>query len=235
MYTKIYEPRYGDFKDFNTIKVGSLLDFVQDIAIKDSEAHGYSIHTLKELGLSWLLQGITVDLLQPLRTSSPIFVSTAVKKMRGVISERGCLVYQNDELVARTIANWFLFNTEKMQISRISPEMLSAYPEHNFNDPFFEFKKPTLLEIDVPEYAIRIGTKDIDTNLHLNNQKAADLLMDALPLDFHFNRMNLLFKKAAYHGEILQVYRKKTEHGFYVHLKNDSKGICVAGLFESFK
>ena len=235
MHTQTYEARYGYFKDFNTIKTGSLLDFIQDVAIKDSKQCGYGLHELKELGLAWLLQGISLQYLKPLSNQYPIDVFTAVKKMRGVISERGCLVYQNHELVAKTIANWFLFDTNKMKIAKISSEMLSAYEEYDFGDPFFQFQKPVIREVEKPMYHVIVGNKDIDTNMHLNNQKGADLLMDALPYDFTFNRMNILYKKAAYHGDVLYVCRMNLESGYYVHLETADKEVCVAGTFEQIK
>ena len=56
--------------------------------------------------------------------------------------------------------------------------------------------------------------------------------MDALPYDFSFNRMNILYKKAAYHGDVLYICRTDLENGYYVHLETADKEVCVAGTFE---
>jgi len=233
MFTHTYETRYGDYKDFDTIKTGAVLDFVQDISIKDSERSGFGIHALNEMNLAWLMQGINVEFKKPVKTLLPIEVSTAVKTLKGVTSERGCIIRQNGEIVAKTVANWFLFNMEKMRISKVLPEMQSAYEFYEFDDEFFIYKKLKTMEIDDYSYSIKVSNQDIDTNMHLNNQKGADLLMDALPFDYNFNYMNVLYKKQTYLGTKLYVCQEKIDTGYYVHLMTEEKEICLAGTFEN--
>ncbi len=232
MFTYKYETRYGDYKDFDTIKPSAVLDMVQDVSVKDSAACGYDMLKLRNMDMAWLLQGINVLFEKPVRTGCPVEVTTAVKKMKGATSERGCIIKQNGETIAKTVANWALINTEKMRVGRITPEMLDSYELYDFKDDFFEYKKVTVFDDVPPAYVIRVSNKEIDTNMHLNNQKGAELLMDALPFDFYFSDIKLLYKKPAYLGDELEVCLKKLEKGFYVHLQTKEKEICVAGTFE---
>ena len=233
MYTHIYETRYGDFKDFETLKYSSLLDTIQDVAIKDSEMKGYGIYALRDMHMAWLLLGIRVKFDMPLSTRYPLEVSTAVKKMKGATSERGCIIKQNGKTVARSIANWFLFDSEKERICKIPLEMSQSYEPYDFEDEFFTYIKPETHEADEVAYTITVGNKEIDTNKHLNNQKSAELLMDALPYDFEMDEMRVLYKTPAYLGDTLEVCRIKTDKGYYVHLQTTDKNICVAGEFVS--
>lgn len=233
MFTYTYETRYGDFKDFETVKTGTILDIVQDVSTKEADSCGYSIQRLREMNMAWLMQGINVYFEKPVRINTPIEVETAVQSLKGAVSERGCILRQNGEVVAKTIANWFTFNSEKMRVCRIPAELHECYVCHDFKDSFFSYKRPPVFEIENPEYSVRVSNKDIDTNKHLNNQKAADLLMDALPFDFNFNYLGILYKKATYLGDELEVCIKETEKGYYVHLQNKDKELCVAGVFEN--
>lgn len=233
MFSHTYETRYGDYKDFDEIKVGTLLDFVQDVSIRDSEHAGFGIHYLKELNLAWLMQGINLKINKPIKTIQPVEVATAVKSLNGATSERGCLIIQEGEVIAKTVANWFLFNSEKNKIARVLPEMQEAYDFADFKDDFFSYVKPPVLEIKEAVYSVRVSNKDIDTNMHLNNQKSADMLMDALPFDFSINDMKILYKKPAFLGDELQVCMQELEKGYYVHLQTEQKEICVIGTFET--
>ena len=179
------------------------------------------------------MQGIKVQFLKPIRTHLPLEVSTAVKSLRGVTSERGCILRQEGEVVAQTIANWFLLDTEKMRMSKVTQEMIDAYEFYDFEDPFFSYEKPSICQPDTTDHVIRVGNKDIDTNRHLNNQKGAEMLMDALPFDFALREMTLLYKKEAYLGDELEVCTQQLENGFYVHLQTREKEICVAGVFKT--
>jgi len=232
MFTHIYNTRYGDYKDYDTVKVGTVLDIVQDISTKEAESCGYGINKLREINIAWLMQGINVRFEKPVKISKPIEVSTAIKSLKGVISERGCLLKQDGEIVAKTIANWFTFDTKKMRACRVPKEMHDCYTCYDFKDSFFEYVRPAILEIEKPKYVVRVGNKDLDTNKHLNNQKAADLLMDALPYEFDFNNLGILYKKAAYLGDELEVCVKEIEKGYYVHLQTNESQVCVAGVFE---
>ena len=232
MFTLSYETRYGDYKNFDEIKPSSVLDMIQDISTKDSARCGYDMSRLKEMNLAWLLQGINVRFEKPVKTHIPVELSTAVKTLKGATSARGCYIRQNGEVVAKSIANWFLFDTEKQRIGRVTPDMISAYEFFAFDDEFFEYKKAPVFEMETPGYKIKVANKEIDTNRHLNNQKGAELLMDALPFDFEMGSMNLLYKKQAYLGDELEVCRKEIPGGYYVHMVNAEGEICVAGTFE---
>ncbi len=234
MFNYKYETRYGDYKDFDTIKAGSVLDIIQDISTKNSADCGYGIYELRDMGKAWLLKGTNLHFVKKVKTLVPIDVYTAVKPPKGATSERGCILKQNGEVVAKSVADWFLFDTAKLRPVRIPQEMLDSYQTSDFDgDGFFSYNKPDIEEDAEVKYEIRVSNKDIDTNKHLNNQKGAELLMDALPYDFEFNNISLLYKRPAYLGDVLDVCVKEIDTGYYVHLQTKEKEICVIGKFEN--
>ena len=233
MYKYSYEPRYSDYKDFDTIKISSLLEIIQEAAIRNSEESGFGVNTLRNMNRAWLLQGIDVRFEKNAVTDSPIEACTAVKSLKGVLSERGTVLMQNGKVIAKSIANWCLLDTERGRLARIPKEMTDAYVHCDFDaDSFFTYIRPELIE-DAPHmYTIRVFNKELDTNKHLNNQKGAELLMDALPYDFDIKNMKIHYPNPAYLGQELSVCVKETPNGYYVHLKNSEGLICVAGTFE---
>ena len=234
MFKHTYETRYGDYKDAETISVGCILDLVQDASTRHSRECGYDIYKLKEMNMAWLIAGFNAEFFGSAKPYSPIEVHTAVRTMKGVTSERGCIIEQDGKVIARTIANWFTFDAQKERICKIPPEMCNSYELHDFQDEFFNYKKADTHSDAKSIYEIKVYNKEIDTNGHLNNQKSALLLMDALPYDFEIKKMSVVYKKSVLLGEKLTVCTKELENGIYVHLMSDSGEICVAGVFESF-
>ncbi len=232
MHSYTYQTRYGDYKNFEEMKASALLDIIQDVSIQDSTRVGYSIHALKDINRAWLMQGINVRYEKPISTKAPLTVSTGVKSFRGSTSERCCIVEQEGEIVARTVANWFLIDVEKTRVIRIPPEILEAYEVGGFEEEFFSYQKPELPDAE-PLYTVKVSNKEIDTNSHLNNQRAAELMLDAIPFEFSFNDMKILYKKAAYLGDILEVCMDETEHGYFVKLQTTDGELCVAATFEN--
>ena len=231
MFKYTYETRYSDYKDYDTVKPGVILDMIQDVSIKDSASKGYGLCELNKMNLAWMIRGINVKFERPVKTMLPIEASTGVKSLKGISSERGCIIKQNGEVVAKSVASWFLFDTEKFKMTRVLPEMISAYEIYDFKDDFFSYSALKTMTIDEVKYTVRVGNKEIDTNRHMNNQRAADLLMDALPFDFCFNDINLVFKKQAMLGKELGICIAEKENGYYVHLQTSDNEVCVAGEF----
>ncbi len=232
LFEHTYETRYGDFKTAQEIKPAVILDMVQDIATKHSEKCGYGIFVMEERKQAWLLQGIKAHFEKPVETHTPVVIKTAVKSMKGTTSPRCCYIEQNGQVIAKTIANWFLMDVEKQKPARIPKEMGEAYDFDDFDEEFFQYRKLQTQDAD-PLYKVRIGNKEIDTNQHLNNQKSAELLMDALPFDYFFTDMEVFYKQSAYLGDELLLCRKETDSGYYVHLQTVEGEICVAGIFEN--
>ncbi len=231
MFEKRYEFRYSDYKNFDLVKPAAILDIVQDIAIKHSTDKNYGLLKMRNLKLAWLIQGISMHFEKPVSPDFNITAYTAIKNMRGATSERGCIIMQNGEVVAKTITNWFLFDCERLRPCRIPEDIANAYEIHDFKDDFFTYTKPELMEADKVS-SITVSNREIDTNNHLNNQKSAEILMDALPTDFIFSDMTVFYKRPAYLGDELELCLKEINNGFYVHLQTKEKEICVAGTFE---
>ncbi len=230
MFSYTYEMRYGDFKDFEEIKSSALLDLAQDVAIRHSDSCGWGLYKMREANMAWLMQGINLHIEKPLSPKKNITVHTAVRDMKGVVSDRGCIFLQDGEVCAKTVAAWFLFDGAKMRPIRIPASMSECYGSHDFGDSFFEFKKPSLFDAE-KIYETRVLKSQIDTNRHLNNQKSAELLIDALPDGFEFADASILYKKAAYLGDVLSVCRAEIEGGYFIKLENEEGGLLVAATF----
>jgi len=233
MYRCDYNIRYSDYKDFETVKTSTILEVIQEVAILNSASCGFGIDNLRKMNRAWLLQGINVQIENSISTHYPLRANTAVKSLKGVLSERGTIIEQNGRVVAKSIANWCLLDTERMRLTRIPREMTDSYEHYDFGDEFFSYVRPEIIE-DAPEiYKIRISNKELDTNKHLNNQKGAELLMDAIPFDFEIKDIKIFYPNPAYLGEELSVCVKEIQKGYYVHLKNTDGVMCVAGTFEN--
>jgi len=181
---------------------------------------------------AWLLKGMNIKIEGDVKTLTPIDVHTAVKPLKGATSERGCILMQDGKVKLKSIADWFLFDTVKKRPVRIPEDMAASYQVHDFDDDFFTYRKPQIIEDAPCIYTVRVSNRDIDTNCHLNNEKGAELLMDALPFEFRFNFVKTLFKRPCFLGDELEVCLKETEKGYYVHLQTKEKEICVIGTFE---
>lgn len=232
MFEFKYETRYGDYKDFDVIKTGAVLDIIQDVSIRDSESRGYGIHVLHEMGEAWLVQGINFRLVKPISTHYPVVAQTGVAKIGGVTSNRGCILRQNGEICAKSIANWFLMNTNEGKLARISKEMTERYELYDFGDEFFKYHKPTPPEFTGDGDTVEVAVRDIDTNRHLNNEKAVEIILDALPFDFSYNAIDIMYKRESHLGDNLTRRVVHESDGYWVELAGcDGESNVVAHIW----
>ena len=92
MFEFEHKLRYSDYKDFDTVKVSTALELIQEAAIQDSDQFSYSIDKLREMNLAWLLLGYNVHFEKPISTKYPITTFTAVKNMKAATSVRGAIL-----------------------------------------------------------------------------------------------------------------------------------------------
>ena len=78
MFKYNYEIRYSDYKDFDKVKTSSILEVIQEAAIRDSEANGHGIEKLRSMDRAWILQGINVRIEKPVSTHFPLTVSLCI-------------------------------------------------------------------------------------------------------------------------------------------------------------
>jgi acyl-ACP thioesterase len=232
LFAQNYTLRYGDYKDFESVKPSALLDVIQDVAIRNSEHCEYGLYKMRELNMAWLMQGINLHIDHLPHPARELTVKTAVREMKGALSDRGTIIEQDGQVCAKAVAAWFLFDGNRMRPVRIPEDMAAHYEKHNFDDDFFFYKKPSIYDASAL-YTVRVGGGHIDTNNHLNNQKSAEMLIDALPKDFAFSDMSILYKKAAYFGDILTVCRAEIENGYFLKLVNKDGELCVAATAEN--
>ena len=214
------------------MKPSAILDILQDISTKHSEEKGFGMIKLNEMGIAWLLKGWRINFIKPVSPYTALEVHTTVRNSKAVTSDRVYNIYQDGELKVKGVAVWFTFDVNEKKACKIPAEIANAYIDKDFTDDFGLYTNPRQCDCDNVVEKIYISPRDIDTNNHLNNQKSAEILMNALPTNFSFNNMTVLYKKAAYLGDRLTLEALKTENGYYTHLKSEDGEICVIGVFE---
>lgn len=159
-----------------------VLQLLQEAATIASDRCGFGLEVARSKGVSWVLAGWRLELLDRPRWNQPISVRTWPRTMEGFLSERDFLVYSGEKLVARATSSWLLVSTETGRIARITDEVRSYYqlcPDAVFDAPLPKNGVPT--EDARETFSLTVGRRDIDTNGHVNNINYLDYALEALP------------------------------------------------------
>ncbi len=231
MFEKNYELRYGDLKSFNTVKPSAILDIFQDMATKHSDSVGYGIKKLYDQNLAWLLKGWRVTFIKELDVYKPLQVKTGVKNVKAVMSDRVFKVMQDEEEKIIATSSWFTFDTNNLRPCKVPSYFTEVYDVGNVEGEYKDYVNPLPCENPEKYGEITVSKRDLDTNNHLNNQKSAEILIDALPDDFSIYEMTILYKKSAHLCDVLLIETEEIDSEYKVQLKNQDGDICVIGFF----
>lgn len=227
MIEREYTFRYSDIDKNGQIRLSSVMDILQDVAIYHSDTKGYTLEALYSLHIAWLLQGWRIRFLKPLDATKPILVKTGIMNIHKFSSARKSEIWQDGELKSIATADWFTVDTERMRVILVPEQIFKNYESVQEEDnelPFIKLRP----EKDVQMLSeTHVEKRDLDTNNHMNNVKSAEVAMELLPEDFEVNELQITYRKALLPDETIKMCRKITDNGIWVELKNGNEETCV--------
>ena len=227
MFEKDYTLRYGDLNRKGNIRLGAILDVLQDVAGRHSSSLGYSSEFLYSKSIAWLLQGWRVRVLSALNYETPVTIKTGIMNVKRFTSERKYEMWQNGELKVIATADWFTVDIDKLKPIIVPKEILENYESINeeSNDlPFIKLRPEVETEF-VKE--LKVEDRDLDQNQHVNNAKSAEILSDGLFDSSVLSEILITYRKAVMPENKMLIYRTKQDFGYYMELKNENNEPCV--------
>ncbi len=227
MFEMDYTLRYGDLNRNGNVRLGAILDILQDIAGRHSSSVGYSYDVLYEKSIAWLMQGWRVKTISALDYDYPVRVKTGIMNVKRFTSERKYEIWQNGELKLIATADWFTVDITKLKPILVPQEILVAYDtvtEESNDLPFIKLRP----EIDTEFIKeAKVEDRDLDQNQHVNNAKSAEILSDGLYDSSIPSEIRITYRKAVMPENKMLICYTKQDDGYYLELKNENNEPCV--------
>ena len=229
---KEYSIHYYEIDYKKRCLITSLLNYLQDLAILQSDRLGAGIDYLGEHKMAWVLYRWDVKINQypmyrekiRIRTNPCSFVKFYAYRTFEITGENG-------EIIASAGTVWLLVNTENKKPVKINEHMYQAYgvsTDENTPLEFEDLEEMSEAKIE-NEYEVRYS--DIDTNRHVNNVKYVDWAIETVPLntiqDHGLIRLKAIYKREATYGKLVKVYTQtspKNDRIICLHRIVDSEG-----------
>jgi acyl-CoA thioesterase FadM len=188
---RVYRVRFDEAGANGSLRSSGYLRFAQDLAWIHSESAGFGRDWYGERGLTWLVRGVELDILDDVEYGSELAVSTQVVGFRRVVARRKTEFHRRDSErpVAVAITDWVLLNSAGRPV-RPPSEILDVFT--GTSDEFTALR----VRLDEPppsakhvEFAVRLS--ETDPMAHVNNAAYVDYVdelyasasgRDALPL-----------------------------------------------------
>ena len=211
-------------------KAAALLGHLQEAATQASEQGGFTRQALLEkYNGFWMLTRVWFRLDRPLKWEEEVTIRTWHRGSHRATLYRDYDLYVNGERVGEGVSAWVLADLNTRKLIR-----LNQISEMTDTDGGALAKDKTLKKLHRPEGLAEkelrpMRYSDTDINGHVNNNRYADFICDALEMDRQpehafVSEMQIGYLAECRPGEVLSIQTAPAELGFYVYgLDKDGK------------
>jgi len=123
-----YRARFDECGPDALARASALLRWAQDVAWIHSERRGFGREWYAERDLAWVVRGMELRMLAPIRTGTTVEVETQVVGFRRVMARRRTEVRAPDGSLAALIVNdWVMTDVRRAAPARVPPEFPALF------------------------------------------------------------------------------------------------------------
>ncbi len=213
-----YTVRWHDTDTALTLRPSALLALMQETSNMQFAVTGNTLDRIREeQGVGFILSRIAFDVLASATTYDELRVETFTCEGHGFTFPRGFEVFCGEKLVARCHSLWALVRVADRSLVKVGDFPLTFGDEAQVTTEMpIRFQIPR--ELPIREVGKReIVYSDLDYNMHMNNTKYPDMLVDFLPdpQKVQVTGMSLAYYQEAHFGDTVTVLRADAGEGVY--------------------
>lgn len=226
-YQTTYRMRTNDFDCFDKLTPTSILDSFQDIAGTHAYLLGMGFEETLRKGYYWVVVREKITIIKTAKPGSTVKVSTwpeAKGRLEFVRNYR--MESEEGELLAYGSSVWVLISAETRKLSR--GEDMNYEGEIHQEKNYDKLNKLPKYEGLSEEYTHIVTFTDVDHNLHMNNSKYADVILDAcnFPKEVKIKELQIDFvSEARWQDKLVYKYKKENDC-YYIEAYNAEK-VCI--------
>ncbi len=236
MYTFNSRIRYSEVDKNAELTLESLIDYFQDCSTFHTEDGPANMEYLKENGLAWVLYSWQIEINRMPRLCEEVTIGTAPYKLKGPLGLRNFFMdTRSGERLSVANSVWSLVDINKGLPSKVTPEIVNAYPLDEKLDMEYEDRKIFIPKegkiFEAEEIVVR--EHHLDTNNHVNNGQYIRMALGRIPeSDIRICSMRAEYRKQAFLGDVLHpivIINEMLDNNIYTVSLNDDKGevVCV--------
>ncbi len=239
MYSFNSRIRYSEVDKNAELTIESLIDYFQDCSTFQTQDGTASMEYLAEQGIAWVLNSWQIEISRLPKLCEEVRIGTVPYMLRGPLGFRNFIMETTDgERLAVANSIWTLFDFKNMVPTRVTQQIIDAYPLSEKLDMNYGDRK-----ISIPEDGDRITGEDIivrnhhlDTNNHVNNGQYIRMAIDCIPdKELSVKSLRAEYKKQARLGDCLHpvvIANNLGDNIVYTVSFNDDEdaAVCVVQL-----
>ena len=222
IYSERFALRTSDFDMNGKIKPSAVLDLFQEVAGTHANKLNIGFENLIEKQLLWVLVKVKFEVVNDIKMHTAVIVKTWPLKPSRVTLQRDYLIEdENGNVLIKGTSEWVTMNIETRRLA-ISNDI---YPLEEFcDDRAFEEKISKIPDFETQkENKISPTPCEIDINLHVNNIRYADYVMNLVGFD---PQKDIKQFQIDFHREV------KMQDNLCIKINEEEKTVLAKGISE---
>lgn len=222
--------RFSEVDTHTRLRLDALIDYFQDVAVAESQAHYGGLTYLSAMDLGWVVNFWQIDIDRLPQLGEQISAITFPFSYRHFLGLRNNLMKTADgEILIRSWSVWSMVNLKEGKLARLPQKVIDLDPV----DPKLDMEY-TDRKIDLPDLAgqaqppVQVTPIMLDENGHLNNAWFVRMALDLLPHDRNPRRLRVEYRKQAFLGDRITpvLYPIPADNQSLVALNDDQGQPC---------
>ncbi|MEL6820838.1 MAG: acyl-ACP thioesterase domain-containing protein [Calditrichota bacterium] len=221
------------------LKFVTLCDWLQESGWKNAEYMGLGHTYLSSKNLAWVLSRMYVRLVELPRWGEAVKLLTWPSGRDKLFCYRDFRILNADEVViAEATTTWFVIDMLKRR-----PQRTDSYFPEGVPEPLASVLPDRLKKLESPTTAVEVGSwpvryRDLDMNLHVNNVRYIERIIDSFPADFqqehYLQEFEINYLAEALDGDYISAFVDKAvgedtlEYSHRLSRRKDELDLCKA-------
>lgn len=205
-----YNVHYYEVDIHKRALITSIMNYLGDMAMYQSETLGVGIDYLKENKMAWVLYKWDITMQSYPRLNETIKVETFAHSFKKFYADRKYDIFDGKgNKIGHADSVWILINTARRRPIRVTKDMYEVYGMDDSANRLIDIENIlSINEVD-SEKSFQVRYSDIDTNMHVNNVKYVAWALETIPKDIISNcelkNIKVTYIKETKYGEIIKV------------------------------
>ena len=210
-------PQFVDFQ--RRVKLSSLIDLILTASGYNADENGFGLRHLKNMGATWVLSRLAVEMDYFPKQYEKITVETWVQEVHTANTIRNYRIFnEKGEVIGNSTSVWVMINVKTrrpMDLRLLEGIDVFATNEISGIDRPFKLNAVESDTID----SFRVKYSDIDINQHVNTVHYLDWMVNSFTLEEHkahsIKRVDVNFMNEVVYGDFISVHKEKEEENDY--------------------
>lgn len=229
MITEKYKIPYYSVDSKLNLSISSIFNYIMEIGSVHSDNVGMTNERLVELGYTWMLYQLRININKFPKAQEEISVNTWISKSDKLKSQREVnIVDKNGGILVEGTLVWLVIDIAKMRAVKI-PEVIKEAYKVEGNESKEEFLNLSKLIIEEEGNDITVYKSDIDYNQHVNAGVYLRWIVDSIKLDNDkLQSIEILYKDQTFIEDKVNIKCQKTEDGYLHQILGNEKTKALA-------